>query len=194
MDHLRTSDEGGARRLLAGALQGVAASALWSLVTLLAPLAVAGLAWWGAAACGAVEAFYGLIVAHPVATFVAVAAVFVAGVLCGMRLCVAALRVVEEDEAARRREEEARVAVLRRFIESPAEVRRVASRAYRDGSVIVPEDQWYSIERSKGYFLGSPQDIGVRVSITEELRGLLGSHPELLEREGPVRHGTVRRV
>ncbi len=194
MGHPRTSDECGVRNLLAGALQGVAASALWSLVTLFAPLAVAGLAWWGVAACGAAEAFYGLIVAHPVATFVAVAAVFVAGALCGMRLCVAALRAVEEDEAARRREEEARAAALRRFIESPAEVRRVASRAYRDGSVTVPEDQWYSIKRSSGYFLGSPQDIGVRVSITEELRCLLRSHPELLEREGPVRHGTVRRV
>lgn len=137
MGHPRNRDGRSVRGWVAGVLQGVASSALWYVISGALPWLAAALAWWAADSTGTLAAVLEVFRAHPVSSFAVVALVFLAGVFTGVFVCMSAARAVARDEADSGAEERS----IRSFLGSPAEVRRVASRAYREGSVLVPEDQ-----------------------------------------------------
>lgn len=178
------------RNLVAGILQEVAASALWSAITWILPWLAAVGAWWAADAGGAIGGVLDLFHAYPAPVALVAILIFLAGVFTGVLVCVSAMRAVAREDSKSEAEERSVIA----FLKCPAEVRRVASRAYREKSVLVPDDQWHTVGRMNGYFWGSPQDVGVDVYITDGLRELLDAHPELLEPEQPKTDGGLRPI
>lgn len=173
----------GERNWIADVLKDVAASALWAAVSpAVPPLAALGSAagaWAIVYFSGAMEQARSFYDAYPPVFVGLLVLVFACGLFAGCAW-------MQWWRRRKRDEEQILKNAKRQFLGQQAEVRRIASRAYREGCVLVPDDQWHRVAcyRSplvNSFFTPSPQNVGVKVYLVEEARGFLDMYPDLLE-------------